>query len=401
MAAAGAFSSLGAFARAHASIAADDEALWRLVRDQFPLRPGFILMNAANLCPSPFPVSDAVVQYTRDIDADASFQNRAKFSALYDEAISALARYMHARNDELVLVRNTTEGNNVVINGLDLGPGDEVVLWDQNHPSNNVAWDVQAHRRGFAVRRVTTPVAPASRDELVGVFADVLTSRTRVLSFSHLSNVTGVELPATALCGLARERGIWTHIDGAQTFGVHVVDLHAIGCDSYAGSAHKWFLGPKEGGLLYVRHQRAAELWPSVVGVGWEEAQDQGAGRFGTLGQRDDAMLAAMGRTVEFLEIIGNANIDARVRLLANTLKEGVRTHVPGAQLLTPIDPALSGGVVLFTVRGMDMERAFEMLYERHGIGCALMGETIRFCPHIYNPMDDVHRVVEAVQSLI
>lgn len=112
-------------------------------------------------------------------------------------------------------------------------------------------------------------------------------------------------------------------------------------------------------------------------------------------------MLAAMGRTVEFLEIIGNANIDARVRLLANTLKEGVRTRVPGAQLLTPIDPALSGGVVLFTVRGMDMERAFERLYERHGIGCALMGETIRFCPHIYNPMDDVHRVVEAVQSLI
>lgn len=401
MAVAGALSSLGAFARVHASVAAsDDEALWNLVRDQFPLRPGFTLMNAANLCPSPFPVSDAVAHYTRDIDVDASFQNRVKFAALHDTAIGALARYMNARSDEIVLVRNTTEGNNVVVGGLDLGPGDEVVLWDQNHPSNNVAWDVRAHRSGFTVRRVTTPVAPESHEELMGVFADALTSRTRVLSFSHLSNVSGVELPAKALCALARERGIWTHIDGAQTFGVHALDLHAIGCDSYAGSAHKWFLGPKEGGLLYVRHDRAAELWPSVVGVGWEDVQDQGARRFGALGQRDDAMLAAMGRTVEFLEIIGNTTIDARVRLLANTLKEEVRTHVPGVQLLTPMDPALSGGVVLFAVLGMDMERAFETLYETHGIGCALMGETLRFCPHIYNPMDDVYRVVEAVQSL-
>ena len=107
---------------------ARDEAYWERVKAQFSLAPGLILMNAANLCPSPYPVQQAVFGHTRDVDADPSFQNRAKFSGLKEEARGALAAYVGASPTEIAITRNTSEGNNSVVNGLDLGPGDEVVL---------------------------------------------------------------------------------------------------------------------------------------------------------------------------------------------------------------------------------------------------------------------------------
>ena len=377
-----------------------DEAYWRQIKRQFPLRPGFILMNAANLCPSPYQVSDSVQAHTRDIDSDASFQNRGKFEGFLEHALRRLARYMGADEEEVAIVRNTTEGNNLVVTGLDIGPGDEVVLWDENHPSNNLAWDVAAQRKGFTVKRVTTPAKPEESRQLFEAFADVVTEQTRVLSFSHVSNVTGVALPAADLCAFARERNIFTLIDGAQTFGVHEVDLHAIGCDFYTGSAHKWFMGPKEGGVLFVRRESALHLWPSVVGVGWSDDLE-GAQRFATLGQRDDAMYTAMGEAVAFLESIGNERIETRVRSLAASLKDGILTSLNGAALITPQDEQLSGGVVVFTVAGWDHGAVFERLYSDYDIGGAQIGpERLRLCPHVYNTAADVEQVVDALAAI-
>ncbi len=375
-------------------LARDDEAYWRQVRGQFPLRPGFSLMNAANLCPSPFVVSEAVAAHTRDIDTDASFQNRGKYADYYRDAITRLAQYMGCDRDEIVITRNTTEGNNQVVTGLDLGPGDDVLLWDQNHPCNNTSWDVRARRLGFSVRRVAVPANPTSTNDLLRPFVEALQPQTRVVSFSHVSNISGIALPATELCSAMRDRGILTLIDGAQTFGLHVVNLHKIGCDFYAGSAHKWFMGPKEGGLLYIRRESGERLWPSIVGMGWTEDL-VGAPRFSTLGQRDDAMCAAMGRAVEFLESIGNDRIERRVRTLASALKAGIAERVPGATLVTPVSQDLSGGVVVFTVDSWDHAAVFEQLYREHAIGGALLGsDRLRLCPHVYNTIDEVERAI-------
>lgn len=391
-------------ARSHAAADPGDEAFWRLVKEQFPLRNGLILMNAANLCPSPYPVQQAVFRLTRDVDADASFQNRAKFDELRETARAALAEYVGAEADEIAITRNTSEGNNTVINGLDLGRGDEVVIWDQNHPTANVAWDVRAERYGFRVKRVATPPSPRSADELVEPFADAITGNTRAIAFSHFSNVSGVALPAKELCAIARGRGILTLVDGAQSFGAVRLDLHDMGCDFFTGSAHKWFIGPKEAGLLYVRRERAADLWPSDVGVGWEGAKDAGARKFETLGQRDDAAVVSMGTTVLFHESVGVDRIEGRVRQLAATLKDALEDRVPGVRFHTPRDPELSAGVVVFDPSVPDVREAYSRLYADHGVAGAPRGgefSGIRLCPHIYNTLEEVDRVVEAVAGLI
>ena len=382
----------------------DDEDFWKLVKKQFPLRDDLIIMNAANLCPSPRPVIDAVIRLTSDVDADASFQNRAQFGELRETARKGLAAFLAADADEIAITRNTSEGNNTVINGLSLGAGDEIVIWNQNHPTNNVAWDVRSERYGFTVNRVATPPHPANSEVLFDAFERAITTATRVLAFSHVSNISGVGLPVKELCAMARERGILTLIDGAQTFGAVPVNLHDIGCDFYTGSAHKWFVGPKETGVLYVRRERVDDLWPSDVGVGWETALRTGARKFETLGQRDDAAISAVGTAIEFHKAIGENRVGRRVRLLAGTLKHMLQERIPGVTLHTPVDPTMSAGEVVFAIPGTNARELFGKLYEEHHIaGAAMRGdfEGVRFCPHIYNTMEEIERAVAVIASAV
>ena len=382
--------------------AAGDEAYWGQIRSHFILRDGITPMNAANLCPAPRMVIDRMVEAMRDVDADVSFQNRAKYEQTQEEVRDKLARHLGASADEIAIVRNTSEANNVIVGGLDLGPGDEVVVFDENHPTNNVAWDVRAARFGFSVRRVSVAPQPSGPDAVLDTFVRALTERTRVVAFSDVSNVSGLRIPAQALCRAARDRGIHAHVDGAQSFGILRLDLHAMGCDSYASSAHKWLMGPKEAGVLYVRAEQIPGLWPGMVGVGWgsgAQTSARGARKLETLGQRSDATVAAFGAALDFQEQIGLERIEMRAIELARALKAGV-TRIPGAELLSPSREDVSAAVVIARFEGLESGDVFEALYRDHGIAAAPTGG-VRFTPHVYNTMADVERAVAAVEDVV
>ena len=375
------------------------EADWEAFRSRFDFREERIPMNAANLCPSPRAVAEEVARWTHDIDVDCSFQNRAKYADLLETSRRGVAEMLGVDPDEIALVRNTSEANNTINAGIPLGPGDEVVIWEQNHPTNNVAWDVRAARFGATVRRVSVPDRPTTAQELIDPFVAALSDRTRVLSLTHVSNLSGIRLPVREIAEAARVRGIHVHLDGAQTFGADALDLRALGCDSYSSSTHKWFMGPKEAGILYVRAERIPEIWPAGVAPGWGSDADPdpvGARKFESLGQRDDACLAAVGLTVDVHREIGREAIAARVVELATALKEGVSEA--GVPLRTPMDPALSGGVCILEVAG-DRQAVFERVYREHGIAAASTGG-LRFSPHVYNTMAHVERAVAAVWAM-
>ncbi len=376
-----------------------DESYWKQVRAQFSFTDERVPMNAANLCPSPRSVAARVEDLTRDIDRDCSSNNRAKFRTLTEASRTAVAAQVGVSPDEIALVRNTSEANNTINNGVPLSAGDEVVVWDQNHPTNNVAWDVRAARFGITVKRVGVPRHPASAQELIDPFVAALTARTRVLALTHVSNVSGVRLPVRELVEVAHARGIHVHLDGAQSWGALDVDLRELGCDSYSASSHKWFMGPKEAGLLYVREDRIAEIWPNIVAPGWGSDADpdvKGARKFESMGQRDDACLAAVGTTAHFHAAIGGRETEERISELATTLKEGLAEL--GMTLVTPMDPALAGGVCIIEVPG-DRGAALRRLYEEHGIAGAGTGG-LRLCPHVYNTREHVERAVAGVRAL-
>ena len=161
---------MGATPRALNAQTMDEEAFWLQVRSQFAFTENAVPMNAANLCPSFRVVTDSVEHFTADIDQDCSFNNRAKYSDLLERCRSRIASQLNVSADEIALVRNTSEANNMINNGLPLEAGDEILLWDQNHPTNNVAWDVRAKRFGLSIKKVSTPGRALGRAGTAGGF---------------------------------------------------------------------------------------------------------------------------------------------------------------------------------------------------------------------------------------
>ena len=375
-----------------------DERFWMSVREQFLMPADLAVMNAANLCPSPAPVLEAMYRSTKDMDGDPSFDNRQKMSAGKEEARRLLARFMRVTPEEIVIARNTSEANNIVSSGLDLKAGDEVVIFADNHPSNHAAWMQKAKRFGYTVSVISQPNPHPGAEYFVEAATRAITPRTRVLAFTHQTSTVGDVLPATELCRLARERGVLTLVDGASALGVLDVDLSAMQPDFYTGSAHKWPCGPKEVGVLYVNARAKERIHPSIISaypgaVGVSRMME-------AMGQRDEPAIIGFGEALAFQTTIGRTVIEDRSRSLAKALIDGLR-RIDGVHLWTHPDPARSGPVVTFRPGNLDIPKLSAALYKADRIGCATRTGTdrpgIRFSPHIYNTMAEVDRAVAAV----
>jgi isopenicillin-N epimerase len=374
-----------------------DERFWQSVRKQFLMAPDLAVMNAANLCPSPAPVLEAVYRNTKDMDQDPSFENREKMQEGKEAARRVLAKCLRVTPEEIVLTRNTSEANNLVSSGLDLKAGDEVLIFSDNHPSNGEAWRQKAKRFGYTVSVIEQPKPHPGAAFFIEAVTKAITPRTRVLAFSHQTSTVGDVLPATELCRLARERGIFTLVDGASALGLFDVDLSVMQPDFYTGSAHKWPCGPKEVGLLYVNARAQHAIHPSVI-----SAYPGAVGVSRTLeaiGQRDEPAIIGFAEAITFQEKIGRRAIETRSRELAQVLIAGLR-KIEGVQLWTHPDPTRSAAVVTFQPGSLDVRKLAGALYRSDRIGCATRTGSdrpgIRFSPHFYNTMAEVDRAVSA-----
>lgn len=375
---------------------------WADVRDQFLVPRSLVPFNAANLCPSSARVLQSLYDLTRSIDEDPSPQNRRPMSAGKEETRRVLADYLNVSPEEIVITRNTSEANNLVSSGLDLGDGDEVLLFADNHPSNHAAWTEKARRFGFDVR-VVNPVSPHRGPEYyLSAFASHLNTRTRVLAFTHVTNSVGDLFPAKELCALARDRGVMTLVDGAQSFGVLDVDLSDMRPDFYSGSGHKWPCGPKEAGVLYINRDVHSRISPSVISL--YRGSTGISRRMEGLGQRDDPAVMAFGDALRFQMSVGKATIEARARTLTQALIAGLRT-IDGVTLWTHPDPERSASVITFQPGTLDPSDLSNALYENDGIITASRGGEdrpgIRLSPHFYNVDDEVERTLRAISGYI
>jgi isopenicillin-N epimerase len=374
------------------------EANWAAVRAQFVMPPDLAVMNAANLCPASRPVVDALTRETRSVDEDPSPMNRARLGAEREQTRRALAEYLHASPDEIVITRNTSESNNLVSNGLDLGPGDEVVVFGDNHPSNLEAWQAKATRFGYSVVVVEPRHPHPGPDYYVDAFTRAMTARTRLLAFTHLTNTVGDLFPAAELCRLARGRGVLTLVDGAQSLGLMTVDVAAMQPDFYSGSAHKWPCGARECGVLYVRADVQERLWPSIYSA--YPGLSGFSRTFEGFGQRDEATMIAFREALAFQTTIGMAAIEARSRALATQLMEGL-ARLPDVRVWTSPDPARRVAVVSFLPGSLDAGRLAAALYERDRIALATRGGNdrggLRASPHLYNSPAEIDRLLAAL----
>ena len=253
----------------------------------------------------------------------------------------ALAEFLRVTPEEIIITRNTSESNNLVSNGLDLKAGDEVIVHADNHPSNLNAWREKAKRFGFTVVTVEQKNPHPGMDYYVDAYTRAMTPRTKIITFTHLSSTVGDLMPAKELCQLARERGVLSLLDGAQSFGLLDVDLADIQPDFYTGSAHKWPCGARECGVLFVNKSAQDKLWPSIYSaypgaVGFSKT-------FEGFGQRDEATMIALREALAFQTKVGRAAIEQRARALSTQLMTGL-AKLPGVTVWTSPDAGAPRG---------------------------------------------------------
>ncbi len=374
------------------------EPFWKSVREQFVMPPDLAVMNAANLCPASRPAAEALTRESLSVDRDPSPVNRARLMPEKEKTRVALAEFLRVTPDEIIITRNTSESNNMVSNGLDLKAGDEVLLHEDNHPSNLVAWQEKAKRFGFSVVIVPQKNPHPGPEYYVEAFTKAITPRTRVMSVTHLTSTVGDLMPAKELAALARSRGVLFLLDGAQSFGLLDVNLAEIQPDFYSGSSHKWPCGARECGVLYVNKTAQAKLWPSVYSaypgaVGFSKT-------FESFGQRDEATMIAMHEALTFQTKVGRAAIETRSRELTTQVMDGL-AKIPGITNWTSPVAARRVAVVSFVPGTLDAGKLASALYANDKIGITTRGGKdragIRVSPHFYNNPAEVDRFVAAV----
>jgi cysteine desulfurase / selenocysteine lyase len=382
----------------------DSGAFWEFVRDQFPLTRERVYLNTGGLGASPYVVIDTV---KAKIDELEKISETGHTEALWKEVKADAATLLGCLPEELAFTRNTTEGINIVANGLPFKKGDEVILTTHEHVGNALTWLGLAQRIGIVLKKFEP--STTSQQENLDRLARLVTSRTRLISMPHVVTTTGLVMPVKDIGRLAQQKKIWFLVDGAQTAGMFPFDLHDIGCDAYATSGHKWLLGPKETGLLYVRTQMLDTLEAKHIGAysdgGYDFLKDQM--KLNATAQRYEygtvsiPLRAGLGAGIRFLQRIGMENVWRRDREMTTALYEGL-TRIPGVKVLSPADASMRSAMVTFMHEQLPHLKLQEHL-DTHNLRTRGVGEAglaaLRVSFHLYNSPADVERVLEGVRS--
>ena len=377
---------------------------WKAIRDAYPLKDDRVYLNCGGLGPAPSVVLETVENKARELHgiSDTGY-------SLMDKARDVAAGFFNAEPEEICFTRNATESNSIIAAGLDMRPGDEVLFESHAHPGGSFPWLGRQKREGIKVTLFEPD--PNSIEGSLERIREAITSRTRAIQVSHLTAPTGILFDVNAIAKIARERGIWFHVDGAQSAGMIPVDLKSIDCDSYATSGHKWMSGPRGTGLLFIRKDRIDEVDAYHVGGHSDAASDlphsiefRPEARRHEYGTRSTELIDGLRAAMVFHESIGKERIEAYGAGLASYLIEGLKT-IPSIEILTPSDPAMRRSITTFRSSKVDFDDLNGRLMRDFRLRCRRVTErglnAVRVSTHIYNSKQDCDRVIEAVETIV
>ena len=381
---------------------ARDEPFWDAIRASYRLSAEYINLESGYYSMQAQPVLEAFIGHVRMLNAEAAHYMRTVMGPNKARVQARLAAMAGCGADELIITRNTTESLDTVIAGVDWKPGDEAVYASHDYGAMIDQFKLQARRYGMVNRVVNVPLHPESDDAVVRAYADAITPRTRLLMVCHVVNLTGQVLPVRKVAEMAHARGVDVMVDGAHAFAQLDFRIPDTGADYYGASLHKWLGVPLGAGILYVKKDRIAKLWPLYGDAGFADDDIRKLNHTGTVPCHTDLGIED---AIAFHERIGTARKQERLRWLQQYWTSRARA-IPRVVLNTPSDPARSCAIANVAIEGvtptdlatrlMDEHRIFTVAINRREAGIA----GVRITPHLFTSTTELDALVAAIGQI-
>lgn len=367
------------------------------IKHEFTLKDDLIYLNHAAIAPWPNRTRLAVQQFA-DENASQGSLNYPKWLKIEQDLRTKLARLINAPSeDHIALLKSTSEGLSIVASGLTWQRGDNIIISNQEFPSNRIVWE-SLQNKGVEIRQVNLSNGPSPEAALIAATDE----HTRLLSISSVQYSTGLRIDLTQLGHHCHRHEILFCVDAIQSIGAVEFDVQAIQADFVIADGHKWMLGPEGLALFYCRPECYPLLtlhqfgWHMVEHVGdfdrqdWEPASS--ARRF-ECGSPNMLNIHALHASISLLAEVGLANVEAEILKRSEAIITAVNSS-NSLELVTDASAGRFAGIVSFRHREIPSQVLYENLY-KSGTFCACRGNAVRFSPHFYTPLDKIYTAVE------
>jgi isopenicillin-N epimerase len=381
---------------------ADDESYWSEIQRAFDVDRTMINLNNGGVSPTPTHVLEQMIR-------DLRFTNELPVEHMWrvlepriESVRRDLAREFGCDPEEMGITRNASESNEIMIMGLDLKRGDEVVVSNQNYGRMLTAWDQRVRREGIVVKQVSFKVPPPSQQYLVDQFKALVTPNTKVIELPHITNLTGQIMPIREIIAFARPLGIEVIVDGAHAFAHFPFKRDDLGVDFYGTSLHKWLLAPIGTGFIYVRKDKQKKVWPLMAAAA---TQDNDIRKFEEIGTHPAANHNAISAAIAFHRGIGSDRKIARLRYLRDRWAKRLLAESSRVKVLTPLDSKYSGAIALVSVDGLEFGKLGAWLMNKHRIVNTPISHPefngLRITPNVYTTVDEIDTFADKMTDAI
>ena len=380
--------------------AAQDEDYWSTIQNAFSVTRGIINLNNGGVSPSPRIVTEALVRYIWQQE-DATAYTMWQILEPQSETIrTGLAELFGCDREEIAITRNASESLEILLMGMDLKSGDEILTTTQDYPRMLTTLRQRERREGLKLKLIKIPVPARNLDEITAAFERGITPRTRLILIMHMVNITGQITPVKAVCDMARARGIETIVDGAHSFAQFDFKQKDLGCDYFGTSLHKWLYAPKGTGLLYVKRDKIQKVWPLMAA---ESKQVTDVRKFEEIGTHSAAPKLAIGEALLFHSGIGAKRKEARLRYLSRYWMNQLKA-LPRIRFHTSFDEHQSCAIANVQIEGIDPIALTGYLFEKHRIFTTPIVheefQGIRITPNLYTTLGELDRFCEVMEMI-
>ena len=379
---------------------ARDEAFWAEIQRAFPVDRGMINFNNGGVSPSPAIVQDSLFRSLTFANEAPAYKMWQLIEPRKELVRSQLAQHFGCDREEIAIVRNASEGLQVCQFGLDLEPGAEILTTTHDYPRMITTWKQRERRDKLVLKQIRLPIPVEDDEVVVRLFADQITAKTRLIHMCHMVNITGQILPVRKVVDMARARGIPVIVDGAHAFAHFPFTRDELGCDYYATSLHKWLFAPFGTGMLYVRKDKIAGLWPLMAA---NEQQDADIRKYEEIGTHPCPNYAAIADAVTFHEQIGPANTQARLIYLRDRWAKEL-VALDRVRLHTSLKPGRACGIATVGIEGIDTAALGDHLWLKHRIFTAAIVHPefsgLRVSPSVYSTIAEVDRFTAVMADI-